>query len=1060
MVMKKFFILLMFIFAACSSKNSSLETPIQTKAMEDWENPAVFGINKLPPRASFVPFLNMEDVLKNDPKKAPFLTSLNGDWKFHLSTKPAERPVSFFESDYDDSSWNTIPVPSNWEVLGYDVPIYTNVKYPHEKTPPKIQDHYNPVGSYRTTFEIDQLSTNKEMILHFGAVSSAMYVWVNGKKVGYSQGSKTPAEFNITPLVQTGKNTLAVEVYRWSDGSYLEDQDFWRLSGITRDVYLLVRNKTHIEDFSVLSTLNSDYTEGVFELEVMLSGENGTGGAIEAVLLDGNKNAVYRDEKTYQIEDLRAALSFKNRLPHALAWSAEEPNLYHLVLTHKNSEGEILEMTGNQVGFRSITIKNGQLLVNGKSIYVRGVNLHEHHDRTGHVMDEATLLKDIQTMKQYNINAVRTSHYPHSERFYELCNTYGLYVVDEANIESHGMGAENQGSFDTLAHVGYREEWIPAHLDRMKRMVERDKNQPSIIIWSMGNECGNGPAFFKGYDWIKQRDPSRKIMFEQAGYQSNTDIVGPMYARIEQLEDYARNHSDRPYILCEYAHAMGNSVGNLKEYWDVIYKYPVLQGGFIWDWVDQGLVKKDENGLEYWAYGGDFGPADVPSDGNFCINGLVDPDRTPKPALNEVKKVYQPFRFELNKAENPSIKITNLFSFTSSSKYDFYWELLENGKVIQHGKLEVPEIGAGEEKDVFIKDLPQFSEVEEYIITLSTILKENDLLLAKGHEVAWEQFILQKAKLPSKQQTDQKVIVTKNEDEIDVSSKAIRTKFSKKTGIMTSLAYNGNEYLENEMGPVPNFWRAPTDNDFGNDLHKRCQVWRYLSKNRELSSIDFSNDGLQTKVTVRYLLKNENRESVANVEMFYLISGDGKIQITMQLKKMNEDLPEMPRVGLTMQVKREFDNMSWYGKGPFESYWDRKTGAKIGIYSGKVSEQYWPYIRPQENGNKSDVRWVSLTDKLGKGMKITGLPMVDISAHHQIMEDFESMERTDGRHRDGDTVKNRHTLDVPFRDLTTLNVDYRQMGVGGDNSWGAFTHEEYLLKASSYTLHFYVEPIE
>ena len=1057
--MKNIFILLLILFTGCSSKNSSLESNSPSKEMEDWENPAVFGRHKLPPRASFVPYLEMEDVLKNDPKNAPFLTSLNGDWKFHLSSKPADRPLTFFEPDYDDSSWNTIPVPSNWELLGYDIPIYTNVKYPHEKTPPKIQDHYNPVGSYRTTFQVDELHADKEMILHFGAVSSAMYVWVNGKMAGYSEGSKTPAEFDITPLIVKGQNNLSVEVYRWSDGSYLEDQDFWRLSGITRDVYLLYRNKTHIEDFSVLSAFHPDH-KGEFELEVRLSGEKGAQGVIETVLLDANKQEVYREEKTYRLEELQTALPFKGQLTDVLAWSAEEPNLYHLVITHKNAEGKTLEMTGNQVGFRTIDIKDGQLLVNGKAVYIKGVNLHEHHDRTGHVMDEETLLKDIQTMKQFNINAVRTSHYPHSEKFYELCNTYGLYVVDEANIESHGMGAANQGIFDTLAHIGYREEWIPAHIDRMKRMVERDKNQPSIILWSMGNECGNGPAFFKGYDWIKQRDPSRKVMFEQAGLQSNTDIVAPMYARIEQLEDYAKNHTDRPYILCEYAHAMGNSVGNLKEYWEVIYKYPVLQGGFIWDWVDQGLIKKDENGVEYWAYGGDFGPADVPSDGNFCINGLVDPDRRPKPALNEVKKVYQPFQFEWLGGEDQRIQITNLFSFTGSSKYDFNWQLLQNGKVIKHGKLQVPEIGAGEAKYAAIKGLPEFSGQDEYILTLSTTLKEKEPLLDKGHEIAWEQFILQEGELSAAKLTNQKVIVTHNENEIDVNSKAIRTKFSKRTGVMTSLAYGEEEYLENEMGLVPNFWRAPTDNDFGNDLHKRCQVWRYVSKNRELSSIDFTNNGAQAEVKVHYLLKNEDREPVAKVDLLYLINGDGRIRIKMLLEKLNADLPETPRVGLTMQLKSEFDNMSWYGKGPFESYWDRKTGAKVGLYNGTVSEQYWPFIRPQENGNKSDVRWASLINKHGKGIKIIGLPLVDVSAHHQIMEDFESMERTDGRHRDGDIVKNRHTIDVPVRDLTTLQIDYRQMGLGGDNSWGAFTHEEYLLKAKKYTYEFCLEPVQ
>ncbi len=1058
----KFLILfiILLLTTSCTKKHPYVNQKIESNLVEDWENPEVFAINKEQPRASFIPFQTRDQVIENKANTSPFYTSMNGRWKFHIIDQPDNRPFYFYKTDYDDSDWKMIDVPSNWELQGFGYPIYTNVKYPHDKTPPKIQAHYNPVGSYRTTFQIDDKMLERDLYLHFGAVSSAMNIWINGEKVGYSEGSKTPAEFLINEYIKKGENLLAVEVFKWSDASYLEDQDFWRLSGITRDVYLLSRYKDHIVDFEVKAGLTNDYTTGTFDLSVAIKNDSKKGLNLNIELLDSSGNSMINTEKSVVWEGDKASVSFSDQLKGVQAWSAEKPELYQLLLTLKDDNGAILESIGNQIGFRSVEIRNGQFLVNGRSVYFKGVNLHEHHDRTGHYMDEATMIKDIKTMKMHNINAVRTSHYPQPERFYELCNQYGLYIVDEANIESHGMGAEHQGSFDTIQHVAYRPEWKAAHMDRVKSMVERDKNQPSVIIWSMGNECGNGPVFYEAYDWIKQRDSSRFVLFEQAGLNSNTDIVGPMYARIEQLEAYAQNNQDRPFILCEYAHAMGNSVGNFKEYWDMMKKHPVLQGGFIWDWVDQGLVKTSNSGTEYWAYGGDFGPADVPSDGNFCLNGLVDPDRTPKPSLQEVKKVHQFIDFTLTDAQKGQIEIANNYHFTNLNEFKFEWVLLANGIKKASGQMSNIDL-LPEQKFKIVIPYPNTLDTEdELILNIEAYSKKAEGLVPEGHKVAWEQFVLNSPEATTFGKSDEKVILSESETAITVSNKIIKLVFDKSDGILKELVLENENLIKEGKGFTPNFWRAPIDNDFGNDMHKRTKDWRYVSKHRKLAGLTSRMDQGNAVVEVNYELINSNNKKMADFFIQYTINGDAGILVNCRLVKTSDNWAETPRIGLNIELKRMLEELSWYGRGPFESYWDRKTGAPIGIYSGSVSDQYWAYLRPQENGNKTDVRWIKLINPVsGHGLLIKGIPTVDFSVHHQLMEDFESLERTDGRHRDGDIVKNRHTIDVQERDLTSLNIDYRQMGVGGDDSWGARTHTEYTLIYKNYEYSFLIFPV-
>ncbi|MGE5944772.1 MAG: glycoside hydrolase family 2 TIM barrel-domain containing protein [Flavobacteriales bacterium] len=1053
----KYLLLPLMLLMACSSKHTYEGVAFEEKTPQDWENPEVFSINKEAPRAYFIPYKTEEQVKEDIAKNSPFYTSLNGNWKFNLAHTPSERPFYFFKTDYDVSDWKDIKVPGNWELQGYDVPIYTNVKYPHEKTPPKIQSDYNPVGSYRTQFQVSKDMLDKDVFLHFGAVSSAMYVWINGEKVGYSEDSKTPAEFNISKYLVEGENLLAVEVYRWSDASYLEDQDFWRLSGITRDVYLLAREKTHIKDFWSKANLINDYKDGEYALDVIISDNREKNISLQIQLFDNEGNEVFSGNKAINKTDKEASVNFEGVLENINKWNAETPYLYQLVISLKDDTNTIIERVGTDVGFRKVEIIDGQLRVNGKAILVKGVNIHEHHDKTGHYVDEETMLQDVKTMKMFNLNAVRTSHYPQPEAFYKLCNKYGLYVVDEANIESHGMGATNQSPFDETKHIAYLPEWKAAHLDRVKNLVERDKNMPSVIIWSLGNECGNGEVFYEAYDWLKKRDTTRFVQFEQAGLNRNTDIVCPMYPRIKDLEEYAKTYTDRPYIMCEYAHAMGNSVGNFQDYWDVIEKHPILQGGFIWDWVDQGLVKTSDNGTEYWAYGGDFGPKDVPSDGNFCLNGLVNPDRAPKPTLWEVKKVYQNIKF---KKESGSYQVENYFDFTNLEEFKFVYTYELDGKTILNDTIENVSAAPSEKAVLDIHAPENFDKSKELVLTISAFTKKEMGILPENHEVAWEQFILNTEKPTHISKSNEEINISDSEKNIQISNKNVEAVFNKETGLLTSLRFNNAEnIIKDDNGFVPNFWRAPIDNDFGNDLHKKSRVWRFVSKNRKLVDINGKIKNRDAVISVKYDLLDENNNKIATFQTLYTISGDGSILLDNTFKKEQSNLPDLPRLGLNIQLLKEFDNISWYGRGPYENYWDRKTGAKIGLYSGKVEDFNWSYIRPQENGNKSDVRWLSLTNKDGKGIKIYGLPTLDFSAHHSIMEDFESLERTDGRQQEGDIVKNRHTIDVQTRDLTSLNIDYKQMGVGGDDSWGAETHDIYKLLNTTYTYSFLIVPV-
>lgn len=1020
------------------------------KVPRDWENPAVFQINREAPRAFYIPFGSETEAREYSFLESSMLLSLNGDWKFHLSQNPSERPAYFFKDDFDTREWHTIPVPSNWEMEGYDYPIYTNIKYPHATTPPVIQEQYNPVGSYKRTFTIPGDWDGQQIYLHFGAVSSAMYVWVNEEPVGYSEDSKTPAEFNITGHLKQGKNTLAVEVYKWSDASYLEDQDFWRMGGITRDVYLLARNPQHIRDFRVVAGFDQAYTDGQLTLEVEVvntTGDSNLPLVLDAILYDAD-NPVKKVSKKLSSGDHKSVLTFKETIPSVKKWSAETPHLYTLILLLKDEEDRVIEALRQDVGFRTVEIRDNLLLVNGQYIYLKGVNLHEHHDVNGHVVDEETMVKDITLMKNHNINAVRTSHYPQPERWYELCNQYGLYLIDEANIESHGMG------YDT-ASLAKDTAWMASHLYRTENMFERDKNQPSIIIWSLGNEGGNGINFYTTYDYLKALDATRPVQYERAILEENTDIYCPMYMRMEDMEAYATDAPDRPLIQCEYAHAMGNSVGNLQDYWDLIEKYDVLQGGLIWDWVDQGLLTENDKGEEYWAYGGDFGPDTVPSDGNFCNNGLVDPDRGIKPALLEVKKVYQYIKFMPVDLSRGIISIENKYAFLDLDNFDFTWEIRADGKSVSNGTIQKVNLKPGEKADYTVDVMITPEPDTEYFLNLQAVPEETNGLVEAGTVLAREQF-----ELPIYDRTANTVneempelTLTRDENSISIAGAHFSLIFDTGAGMMTSFKSENKELLKS--GLVPNFWRAPIDNDFGNDLYKRSRVWRNAGKRMKVTGFSVNQEGNSSfTLNFTYVINDENGAAMADYFSSYTIWGNGDVHVKNSLKITRPDAPEIVRMGMNLVMPREFDQMTWFGRGPHESYWDRKSSAFIDLYSGAVADQYWPYIRPQENGNKEDVRWMAITNSEGQGLLFTGQPLIAVAAHHNIMEDFESRERTDGRHMEGVHPANRHTTDVRERDLTSINIDYRQMGVGGDDSWGAWTHPEYRLTETAYSYSF------
>ncbi len=1047
--------------------------PLYLKGQNVWENPAIVGINKEEPHCTLIPYENFKKAITGIRKASEFYLSINGKWKFNWVKKPDLRPKDFFKLDFNDKNWNTIIVPSNWETQGFGRPIYLNVRYPFKKNPPYIQHDYNPVGSYRRYFTIPEKWSQREIFVHFDGVQSAFYLWINGIKVGYNQGSRTPAEFNITKYLKRGKNLIAVEVYRWSDGSYLEDQDMWRLSGIFRDVYLMATPKVHIRDFEIITKPDLSYKN--WQLRIIAKVKNYSKYPFKKIKVRGNIYSKAGEkiklsnnlENTTMFLDSKAesTLLLKTEVINPEKWSAEKPTLYTLILNLFDENNNLLEIESAKFGFRKVEIKNGNLLLNGKPILIKGVDRHEHNPILGHYLTEKQMIEDIRIMKRFNINAVRTSHYPNDPRWLELCDEYGIYIVDEANIESHGIGYNPE---KTLAN---KPEWRKAHFERYRRMVERDKNHPSVIIWSMGNEAGDGTNFEYISYWSHLRDPLRPVQYERAGLRAHTDLVVPMYSRIEDLINYAKKHNDRPLIMCEYAHAMGNAVGNLKEYWDVIRKYRVLQGGFIWDFIDQGLLKKDKNGKIFYAYGGDFG--DNPNDNNFCINGLIFPNRKVQPEIWEVKKVYQNVLFKPLNLLKGEIEVYNEFFFTNLSEFNIFWNLMENGKIVEKGEVLSLNLPPQKRKVIKIKYNKNLIKLDnEYFLNISVKLKNDTKWEKKGFEIAFEQLKLPfKRKIRVRKLHSKKISnfnIAENQRELKIMSDSFLVSFSKKTGTIGTLKYGDLKIIDSKdkvAGPVLNVFRPPTDNnmDLAKSYIKKLMEERGWSKDKviaQMKSWGYKQDYINKILNMRTWYNTNLNRLKRKIKLFeYEKTKDGTVVVHIITKnigtkdagfirdatyfiKNNErikvknliipygKLPILPKIGVKMLVSGKLENIKWYGRGPEENYPDRKTGYPIGIYKKNIWDFFIPYLKPQETGNREDVRWVSLTSKNGEGILIRGEKPFSFTALKYTPDQI---------------IKAKHPNELtPIRDIF-ISIDAKVLGLG-NGSCGPGVLKKYILK--------------
>jgi len=1011
----------------------------------------VFAVNKLAPRADFFAYESQKLAEKNEPESSLRYISLNGDWKFHWTASPGDRIKKFYEVDLDDSNWERIPVPANWEVEGYGFPIYLDERYPFNTSWPDAPEKYNPVGSYRHTFRIPETWKDQQIILHFAAAKSAMYLYINGQFAAYSQGSKTPAEFDITSLVSPGENLLSIQMYRWSDASYLESQDMLRMSGIEREVYLYVKPQVSIADFQVYAGLDDQYHHGHFKLQTAIENSSVESRTCELnIQLSYEENILYEEVQTVEIPaGGLAGISSETILQEVKQWSAELPHLHKLSIQLKDvSNPENKQFIQKMTGFRRVEIRDSQLLVNGRVISVKGVDRHETDPFTGHVVSRASMEKDIKLMKQFNINAVRSSHYPNHPYWYDLCDTYGLYVVDEANIESHPL------ALDESTQLGNEMTWLPAHQDRVERMYYRDRNHPSIIIWSLGNEAGEGEIFRSLYQWLKGVDPSRPVQYEPAGRADYTDIFCPMYPRPETLETYGESQPDKPAIMIEYAHAMGNSVGNLQDYWDIIDRFPSLQGGFIWDWVDQSLEYKDEHGDPYLAYGHDYHP-DLPTDGNFLNNGLVDPYRNPHPHLYEVRKVYQPASFHWNH-EYTTLEIKSKNIFAPLQNLDLSWILLENGHKVCEGTVKDIHIKP-EHSELFKLKLIPFKANKEYILRTHLNTNTPSGILKEGHELAFEQFILQSFTPPEKEgRTGTSLVIQKEGEQILIQNDHTQLAIHSTTGEILNWTYQGS-LITNEA-IRPNFWRGPTDNDLGNGMHEWAEIWKRATEEHESTLVEapaLSDNGID--FTLEYKLP----EDTASLRVTYTISREGALSVDYHFQSLGDSLPNIPRLGMFLTLPEQFAETAWYGRGPHFTYWDRKLGGKIGIYKGRIEEQFHRYSRPQETGNKTDIRWMQVSSE---ALQLTVYPadnqLLNGSVWPFSTSELDYVEGKDGGKSASGLVpvSTRHGAEIRTGKTIQWNIDHLQMGVGGDTSWGRPVHKQYSIAPGEYRYSFKIVP--
>lgn len=990
---------------------------------------------------------------------------LNGEWDFCFG-----------------GEWNKIMVPGNWEVQGFGIPIYTNIRYefePSNPQPPQLPTE-NEWGLYSRKIWIDKQWLEGEVFLSIGGAKSGCYVYVNGQFVGYGEDSKNAAEYMITDYLKEGENELEIKIFRWSTGSYLECQDFWRLSGIERDVAIYLQPKTRIRDFAIVSTLDEDYRSGLFCLNTEISSresEKAIGKKklrLGYRLCDADGNIVAEGE---QDAEVHCACRFEAIVDSVKAWSAENPYLYSLQIELKE-RGKVLERVPYHVGFRKIETDGNVLKVNGQAVKIKGVNIHEHNPETGHYVTEELMRRDFELMKQNNINAVRLSHYPQQSRFYELCDEYGLYVYDEANIESHGMGYDLRKG----GTLGNNKEWLDKHLERTMNMFYRNRNHPCVCFWSLGNEAGNGYNFYETYMLLKSLDSflmNRPVCYERAQYEWNTDILVPQYPSADWLRQMGEHGSDRPVMPSEYAHAMGNSTGNLYGQWQAIYSYDNLAGGFIWDWVDQGLLKKDSasngqsNGDKVFLYGGDFGK-DMPSDGNFLINGIVSPDRQPHPAMAEVKYCLQNVSFEAVDLDKGIFKIINRHYFTDLDEFDILYEVSDGSNTVVSDSVHIT-LKPQADSIFMINQWKQHSLLEgKHWINFAVRARKPKLGIPEGHIVATEQFVIDEGrKSKVGEGLKEKMTINETQNNITLRSSSVEFIFDKLSGLVSSYKIGNRQFFHEGFGLQPNFWRGPTDNDYGNGLPKRCQTWKQASQNFNVGKTSVKTSGGKTKVDVCYNLPAGNTYLVS-----YEIDSSGRLKVEAVFTPTTSNQPELPRIGMRFRMPFNYDNVEYLGRGPEENYADRNHGTRIGRYAAKAEELYYPYIRPQENGHHTDVSWIRLTDNAGLGIMIEADSLFEFNALRNSVEDFDSEEavnrpyqwnnfsKEEIENRDGNKARNvlrrqTHTDDIIQRDFVEVCLDHKMQGIGGYDSWGAMPDKQFLITPDKhYSWSFTIMPVK
>ncbi|MEO3990281.1 glycoside hydrolase family 2 TIM barrel-domain containing protein [Pseudocitrobacter cyperus] len=1019
------------------------------------EDHRINGINKEKPRPHLFPFTNPLLAIRNDPIAASNYLSLNGLWQFSCSVNPQSRPKTFYQEEYDTSRWATIQVPGNWEAQGFDKAIYIDERFPFTTHWPEVPRDYNPVGSYRRSFHLDSHWLDREIFLQLAGARTASFIWINGQRVGYSQNAKNPAEFNITPYVRAGENSIAIEIYRWANASYLEKQDMLDMSGLEREVFIYATGKTRIYDFHCRQQVNPPFTHAEIDLSIDLQhyDTHPAGMVLSMQLLDDAQDftPVLSEQVRFTREGTEQQHRFSGTVENPRLWSAETPNLYTLLLTLSDDRGEVIESTSHKIGFRHVQINNGQLQVNGKAIKIKGVNRHELHPTLGHVPTEENMLTDIRLMKQHNINAVRTSHFPCHSRWYQLCDEYGLYIVDEANIESHPLALKAE------TQIGDTESWIPAHLDRVQAMVERDKNHACVIVWSMGNEAGTGCVFETLYQWIKEKDPSRPVQYEPAGENYYSDIVCPMYPDLERLERFAEQGGDRPMIMIEYAHAMGNSLGILSDYWKIIDRHDNLQGGFIWEWMDHALELTNARGQKYWGYGKDYHP-DKPSDGNFLNDGLLAADRTPHPHMAEVKKVYQPVRFHAVDPASGLFAVENRYDFVSLEHLEIHYHITQEGHEVACGSLGVFPVAADQQQTIQVPLAPLCrQDGQEYLLTLSAVTKDDAPLIGGNYELAWDQFALtpRVAPQPADATGYSPLSVQESQIVVEINGDGFTLRFDRADGCLTHFSVDGKTLIQ--RGPEPNFWRGLTDNDLGAKMFSLAEVWQQAANQRVLMELSVEQiSPHQVAVITRFELSTV----ASQYTLRYAISANGEIHISTDFIPGDAALPLIPRIGTQLIMPCEFNYIQWYGRGPGETYSDRK-GAKVGIYGGTTWAQFHAYPRPQESGNKTDVRWVRVVNGDGFGLEaVADHTLLNTSAWPFAAGELDFVADGDSDSASGLTpLSRRHGVDVQPGALTTWNIDLAQMGTGGQNSWRSLPPPEYQLPAKPYHFAFYLRPV-